>query len=126
MKAPESGAFVVVALEQVWSNFAELFAGSQSTAETTDETEAARCRPRTRITAKLRDEVTRRYRAGQASRTIASELHVGKATVLKILREGGEPIKNQGVRYESSASLSSKRAGDELVEFARTHQPRQR
>jgi hypothetical protein len=47
----------------------------------------------------LRAEVAERYIAGQASQLIAEELHLGKATVLRILRAANVEVRPVGVRY---------------------------
>jgi hypothetical protein len=51
------------------------------------------------VTDALRAEVARRYTGGQASQLIAEELHIGKTTVLKILRAANVAIRPVGVRY---------------------------
>lgn len=51
------------------------------------------------MTPQLRAEVVRRYRAGEPSRIVSEELGLGKATVLKVLRAEGVPLKPVGARY---------------------------
>jgi hypothetical protein len=51
------------------------------------------------VTDVLRSEVARRYIAGQPSQLIAEELHIGKTTVLKILRAANVAVRPVGVRY---------------------------
>jgi len=51
------------------------------------------------VTAGLRAAVVRRYTTGQPSQLIADELHIGKATVLKILRAANVDVRPVGVRY---------------------------
>lgn len=51
------------------------------------------------MTITLRADVVRRYAAGQTSQLIAEELHIGKTTVLKILRAVNVEVRPVGVRY---------------------------
>jgi ABC-type hemin transport system substrate-binding protein len=43
--------------------------------------------------------VARRYTTGEPSQLIAEELHIGKTTVLKILRAANVAVRAVGVRY---------------------------
>lgn len=90
--------YYVVALTQVWSNFSDLRADAGIIRQDAPQ-EAAPPPRRTRVTAGLRTEVVHRYTAGQPSQLIAEDLHIGKATVLKILRAAGVSIKPVGVHY---------------------------
>jgi hypothetical protein len=88
----------VVALEQVWSNFSRLWSDAGSVGQACPDATAPPPK-RIRVTAKLRTDVVHRYTAGQPSQLIAEELHLGKATVLKILRGANVEVRPVGVRY---------------------------
>jgi len=54
---------------------------------------------RTRLNTRIRADVVQRYEAGASSRTIAADLGLGKATVLKILDDAGVQKRPSHVRY---------------------------
>jgi DNA invertase Pin-like site-specific DNA recombinase len=54
---------------------------------------------RRRLTARLRAEVVEAYQSGQTSRQVAERFSIGKATVLKILKEAGATVRPQGRKY---------------------------
>lgn len=75
--------------------------------------------PRTsrhRFTPELRAEIVAKYEAGVPSTQLVREYGMGKGTVLKLLRDAGVAIRNQGLRdkqvgeaaqlYESGLSLA--------------------
>ena len=62
-------------------------------------TDDRRPRTRTRLTERLKDRVVELYEAGSTSRMVAEELGIGKATVLKVLREREAAIRPWGGRY---------------------------
>lgn len=56
-------------------------------------------RTRARLNNRIRVDVVQRYEAGSSSRTIAADLGLGKATVLKILDDAGVEKRPSHVRY---------------------------
>ena len=56
-------------------------------------------RVRARLNDRIRADVVQRYEAGASSRTIAADLGLGKATVLKILADAGVQMRPSHVRY---------------------------
>ncbi|MFR9772410.1 helix-turn-helix domain-containing protein [Nocardia sp. SC052] len=69
-----------------------------------------------RLTEAMREEIVAKYEAGVPSTKLVREYGIGKGTVLKILREGGAAMRNQGLSdeqvgeaarlYESGLSLA--------------------
>jgi FixJ family two-component response regulator len=86
-----------VVLERAWSNFAARSAVLLPDSD--DQPALTGPRRRTRMTPQLRAEVVRRYQAGEPSRVVAEDLGIAKATVLKLLRSEGVPLKSVGARY---------------------------
>jgi len=87
-----------VALEQVWSNFSNLWSDAEAIRQTSHDAGAPPPR-RTRVTDGLRFDVVHRYTAGQPGQLIAEELHLGKPKVLKSLRAANVEVRPVGVRY---------------------------
>jgi hypothetical protein len=87
----------VVVLERAWSNFSVL--STVRSPDPDDEPASASQSRRTRVTPQLRAEVVRRYQAGDPSRVVAEELGIGKATVLKLIKQQGLSLRPVGVRY---------------------------
>lgn len=56
-------------------------------------------RQRRRMTPQLRAQVADAYTLGHTSRQVAEELHLGRTTVLKILKEAGAKVRPQGLKY---------------------------
>ncbi|RNI20740.1 helix-turn-helix domain-containing protein [Flexivirga caeni] len=56
-------------------------------------------RGRRRLREADKDEIVRRYVAGEDARTVAEELGFAKSTVLRILRQRGVEVRPWGVRY---------------------------
>lgn len=59
---------------------------------------------RTRVTAKHRTSIVELYVGGMSALAVAEEVGVAKATVLRILRQGGVGIRPQG-RHSPSGSM---------------------
>lgn len=53
---------------------------------------------RSRITLKMSSEVVDLYTSGLSALAVAQELHIGKTTVLKILKQQGSPVRQRGRR----------------------------
>lgn len=87
--------FVVVVLAQAKTN--TLRPRLQSSARSTDQ--LSKPTVRTRVTDKLRQQVVNRYQAGNISaQAVAEELGIGKATVLRILKQADVPVRPHGQR----------------------------
>ncbi|MFY2787087.1 helix-turn-helix domain-containing protein [Rhodococcus sp. MALMAid1271] len=96
--------FAVVALEQLnlseYSDLAHRSAvNARPDATTFIGTDDRRPRTRTRLTERLKDRVVELYETGSTSRMVAEEVGIGKATVLKVLREREVTVRPWGGRY---------------------------
>ncbi len=54
---------------------------------------------RTRMTDRLEQQIVELYGHGWSSRSVARELGVAKATVLRVLKAAGVQVRPQGLRY---------------------------
>ncbi|WP_374222384.1 helix-turn-helix domain-containing protein [Rhodococcus sp. KRD162] len=99
-----SWVFLLVALEQLnLSEYSDLAhrstVNARPDASTFIDTDDQRPRTRTRMTERLKDRVVELYETGSTSRMVAEELGIGKATVLKVLREREATVRPWGGRY---------------------------
>jgi DNA-binding NarL/FixJ family response regulator len=54
---------------------------------------------RTRVTRVIEQDIVKRYQAGQSTRRIAASLDIAKATVLRVLKSAGVPMRPTGTHY---------------------------
>lgn len=69
------------------------------TRKRSDQRQSAPVAFRSRVTLKMREEVVELYEAGLSALAVAEQLHIGKSTVLKILKAAGVTVRPQGQRY---------------------------